>query len=380
MAFLYELALLGSPSKEQIGELEQFVSETIEPFGLQIGKEVGWVIYPEPFNPNQQRSSAAVFFGANNAPLGNLDILLGKSIPILPVTSDIKKINEEIPVALQHLNCLDYGKEGAKRVANALLGCAGLMPRQRRVFLSYRRDEARDAAIQLFESLSSKHFEVFLDTHVIAPAADFQATLWHQLCDADVLVMLDTPTYFSSRWTSAEFGRALAKGISVLSIKWPNFIPSPRTATASHLNLTEDEIDPDTGSLSDSAIKRICSQLETVRSQSLAVRNLNLVSNLRSSVERIGGNVTGVGLNKAIFVQLANGQDVVVYPTIGVPTSTTLHDATVNTPGQSVAVIYDHVGILPSWLEHLEWLGSHIKSARWVKATEAAWQFADWET
>jgi hypothetical protein len=380
LTFLYELALLGAPSKEQISDLEQYVSEAIKPFGLQIGKEVGWVIYPEPFNPNQQRSAAGVFFGSKNAQQANLDSLLRRSIPILPVASDIKKVNEEIPVVLQHLNCLDYGKEGAKRVANALLGCAGLMPRQRRVFLSYRRDEARDAAIQLFESLSSKHFEVFLDTHVIAPAADFQATLFHQLCDADVLVMLDTPTYFSSRWTSAEFGRALAKGISVLQIQWPNFIPSPRTATASRIELTQDEIDPVTGGLADSVITRICSQLESLRSQSLAVRNLNLVSNLRSDVERIGGSLTGVGLNKAVYLQLVDGRNVIVYPTVGVPNSTTLHNAMINAPDQSVAVIYDPIGLLPSWLEHLEWLGSHIKTPRWVKTTEAAWQFADWET
>ncbi|MBU2572313.1 MAG: toll/interleukin-1 receptor domain-containing protein [Gammaproteobacteria bacterium] len=380
MAFLYELALLGSPSKKQIRELEQFVSEAIQPFGLQIGKEIGWAIYPEPFDPNQKRAAAAVFFGGKNAPVEHLDNLLSRSIPILPVISDIKKVNEEIPSVLQHLNCLDYGKDGAKKIASALLGCAELLPRQRRVFLSYRRDEACGAAVQLFDYLSSKCFDVFLDTHAIAPAEDFQTNLWHRLCDSDVLLMLDTPTYFSSRWTSAEFGRALAKGISVLSVQWPNFTPSPRTATVSRLVLADDEIDSGTGSLTNSAITRICSQLETVRSQSLAVRNRNLVSNLRSSIELIGGSVTGVGLNKAVFVKLANGRDIVVYPTVGVPTSTTLHDATKNAPGQSVAVVYDHVGLHPSWQEHLDWLGSHIKSARWVKANEAAWQFADWET
>ena len=30
------------------------------------------------------------------------------------------------------------------------------------------------------------------------------------------------------------------------------------------------------------------------------------------------------------------------------------------------------------WLGHLDWLGQHIHSARWVKASEAGWQFADW--
>ena len=379
MAFLYELAVLGSPSKAQISELEQLVSQALLPFGLRLGQEVAWLVLPEAFNPEQQRSAGAVFFGGKDAQQANLQSLLRKAIPVLPVVSDLAKVHEEIPPVLRPLNCLAYNAGGAQRVATALLECAGLLPRQRRVFLSYRRDEARQAALQLFDALSSRFFDVFLDTHGIAPAEDFQAMLWHRLCDSDVLVMLDTPNYFASRWTSAEFGRALAKGISVLRIGWPDSTPSARTATASRAEIVAEEVDPVTGRLADGAIARICLQLEAVRSQSLAVRNLNLVSNLRNAVEQIGGTVAGVGLNKAVYVRLADGRDVVVYPTVGVPTSMTLHDATTNVPDQSVAVIYDHVGLHSSWLAHLDWLGSHIRTARWVKATEAAWQFADWE-
>ncbi|MEM8488085.1 MAG: toll/interleukin-1 receptor domain-containing protein, partial [Bacteroidota bacterium] len=275
--------------------------------------------------------------------------------------------------------CLAYDSEGAQRIASAMLECAGLLPRQRRVFLSYRRDEAREAALQLFDELSSRSFDVFLDTHGIAPAEDFQAVMWHRLCDSDVLVMLDTPNYFASRWTSAEFGRALAKGIMVLRIGWPDCTPSKRTATASRAELLPEEVDTETGRLKDEAISRICLQLEAVRSQSHAVRNLNLVSNLRQAIEQIGGNVIGVGLNKAIHIRLPDERNVVVYPTVGVPTSSSLYDAATNAVNQSTAVVYDHIGLDPNWLKHLDWLGSYIKTVHWVKITEAAWQFAGWE-
>lgn len=379
MGFLYELAVLGSPSDEQVSELEQLVSQAVLHFGLRLGQEVAWLVRPDTFNPEQQRAAAAVFFGGKDAPQVNLESLLRKAIPVLPVVSDPARVHAEIPPVLQPLNCLAYNAGGAQRVATALLECAGLLPRQRRVFVSYRRDEARQAGLQLFDALSSRLFDVFLDTHGIAPADDFQAILWHRLCDSDVLVMLDTPNYFTSRWTSAEFGRALAKCISVLRIGWPDSTPSVRTATASRAELVAAEIDPATGRLADEAIARICLQLEAVRSQSHAVRNLNLVSNLRNAVEQIGGTVAGIGLHKAVYVRLADGRDVVVYPTVGVPNSTTLHDATTNAPDRSVAVVYDHVGLDRAWLEHLDWLGSHIRTARWVKAAEVAWQFADWE-
>lgn len=379
MTFLYELAVLGAPADAQVSELEKLVSQAVLQFGLRLGQEVAWMVKPEEFNPEQQRASAVAFFGGRDAPQANLRSLLRKSIPIVPVVSDIAAVRDEIPPELRPLNCLDYRQGGAQRVASALLECAGLLPRQRRVFVSYRRDGARQAALQLFDALSSRFFDVFLDTHGIAPAEDFQSILWHRLCDSDVLVMLDTRTYFESRWTSAEFGRALAKGISVFRIGWPDCVASARVATASRVDLAAAEVDQGTGRLTDEAIARICLQLEAVRSKSYAVRNLNLVSRLRNDIERIGGTVDGVGPDKAIYVRLADGRDVVVYPAVGVPTSAALHDASRNAPDRSVAVIYDPVGLNPGWLTHLEWLGSHVRTARWVKSTEAAWQFADWE-
>ena len=376
---LYELAILGSPSNEQTSTLAQIVESAVGLFGLRLGQEVGWQVCPDAFTPDQQRSSAAVFFGAVDAPLANISDLLEHGIPVLPVASDTGRVSVEIPELLRPLNCLTYNTSGAQRVATALLECAGLLPRQRRVFVSYRRGEAREAALQIYDAFSARLFDVFLDTHGIPPAEDFQAILWHRLCDSDVLVMLDTPGYFDSRWTSAEFGRALAKGISVLRVGWPESSPSERTTTASRIELLPEEVDSATGRIAESAIERVCLRLEEVRSQSHAVRTVNLMGNLRNAVETIGGQVIGVGMNKAVHIRLPDSRNVVVYPTVGVPTSTTLHDASTNAPHQSVAVVFDHVGLHPRWLGHLDWLGHHIQTVRWVKASEIGWQLADWE-
>lgn len=304
---------------------------------------------------------------------------MSKGIPVIPITSAPGRFDAEIPAQLKALNGLTYATDGHQRISTGLLECVGLLPRQRRVFVSYRRGEARGAALQLFDALSARLFDVFLDTHGIAPAEDFQAVLWHRLCDSDVLVMLDTPDYFTSRWTDAEYGRALAKGISVLRIGWPGVSPSSRTATASRVDLTADEIDMATGHIADEAIIRICTQLEAVRSQSQAVRSLNLFSNLQQSIECIGGKVAGVGLHRAVNLILPNGKEIVAYPAVGVPTSVTLNDAVDHASGRPAAVIYDHVGLHEKWLEHLAWLGKNIQVARWIKVNEASWDFAGWE-
>jgi hypothetical protein len=375
---LYELVVLGAPSDAQIAELKAVVSAAVGGFGLTLGREVAWLVKPDTFSPEQQRSTAAIFIGAEGAPTDHVDLLLRAGIPILPVFTGPSGVSRDIPPALRHLNCLAYTAGGAQRVATALLECVGLLPRQRRIFLSYRRDEARQAALQLFDALSSRLFDVFLDTHGIAPGEDFQAMLWHRLCDSDVLVMLDTPGYFDSRWTGAEFGRALSKGIAVLQVGWPDSTPSIRTQTASRSELLAEEVSADTGLLAQNAVLRICLQVEAVRSQSHAVRMVNLVGNIRNAVERIQGQVVGVGPHKAVHIQLVDGKAVVVYPTLGVPTSRSLHDAADWSPGETVAVVYDHVGMHPQWLQHIDWLGSHVRSARWLKAHEVAWQLADW--
>jgi len=375
---LYELALMGVPSDTQAKELEQYVSQVIEPFGLRLGQQVAWRVRPDDFMPLQKTPAAVAFFGGVGVSEAGLSPLLLGGVPILPIASAEGRVSVEIPTQLRVLNCLTCASHGLQRIATAMLECVGLLPRQRRVFVSYRREDASQVALQLFNALSTRLFDVFLDTHGIAPAEDFQAVLWHRLCDSDVLIMLDTPGYFDSRWTSAEYGRALAKGISVLRIGWPNVNPSPRASTASRIDLTADEVDAATGQLTVEAIKRICTQLEFVRGQSQGVRSLNIFSKVLQAVECIGGRVAGVGNYNAVYITLPDGKDLVVYPSVGVPTSLTLNDAVDHGQGRSVAVVYDHIGLHEKWLKHIAWLGENIHAARWVKASEAAWTFAGW--
>lgn len=377
---LYELALMGAPSDKQISELSECLSQVIEPFGLRLNQEVAWSIGSPTFKPAQRTATAVAFFGGVSVSEEGLTAVLRSGIPVLPITSVDDRFDLEIPLQLRALNGMSYATHGPKRISTALLECVGLLPRQRRVFLSYRRGEAREAALQLFDALSARLFDVFLDTHGVPPAEDFQAVLWHRLCDSDVLVMLDTAGYFKSRWTSAEFGRALAKEISVLRVGWPGVSLTRRASlTASRIDLALDEVDIATGALADEPISRICMHIEAVRSQSIAVRNLNLVSNLQLAVERIGGTILGVGLHKGVYVRLPDGKNIIVYPAVGVPTSLTLHDAVDHALGRSVGILYDHVGLSEKWLEHLTWLGTNVKTARWVKVSEAAWSLADWE-
>ncbi|MDB5870640.1 MAG: hypothetical protein JWQ07_82 [Ramlibacter sp.] len=377
---LYEIAVLGSPTGTQLKALSKFFAQAAERFKLEIGRDIALSVQPRKFKPNAKAACAAIFFGGqDSAKIDVSDVVDQDVVPILPVASTSRSVSQEIPAPLQALNCVFYKENGSERVFSALLECVGLLPRQRRVFLSYRRLEATPIAIQLFAELSARQYEVFLDTHKIGAGVNFQESLWHQLCDVDVLVMLDTPGYFESRWTAAEYGRALAKGIGVLRVQWPDSTPSIRTETSSRVELLANEFNS-AGQLVTPAMDRICSQLEDFRSLAHATRHLSIVNAIHDAVIKVQGRVDGIGVNRTMQVTLRSGRKLMVQPTVGVPTAVTLQDALSRAGATESAVVYDHMGLMPSWQSHIDWLAEKVAGARWVKMTEAAWDFAGWET
>jgi hypothetical protein len=375
---LYELAVLGHPTDAQTQELQRLVAEVQDQFGLG-AVEIALHICPDNFRPNRRSCAAALFIGgATGADVDITAVVDPKIVPVLPVVSTEKLVAAEVPPSLRAFNCIFLDQVPMERVFSALLECVGLLPRQRRVFLSYRRAESTAVAVQLFAELSARQFDVFLDTHSIGAGVDFQEQLWHQLSDVDVLLMLDTPEYFKSRWTDAEYGRALAKGIGVLRVQWPDSTPSPVTSTASRAELLAEEFLAD-GQLSKEAVQRICRQLEAVRSQSHALRTMSLIESVRNAIEQIEGQVNGVGPGRLMQVTLRNGRQLSVQPTLGVPTAVTLQETLLRAGHDDCAVVYNHFGMMKSWQEHLEWLAQRVGGSRWIRQSDAAWDFAGWD-
>jgi hypothetical protein len=380
MSFRYRLVVLGNVRPRRVNEIKKKIAQLLEYFNLQIGQDIQWLVEPNSIDLRDPVSTAVVFLGGNNADQKHLPALLKNKIPILPVVSEPTQVSQEIPEVLRMLNCLDYNASGAVRVATALLEMVGLLPHQRRIFLSYRRQEAREAALQLFEELSARVFEVFLDTHAIAPSADFQDMLWHQLCDTDVLLMLDTRGYFESRWTKAEFARANAKGITILRVAWPEVKDSPRSTTIPTIQLQTKDIDPDRGKLDGKSISQICAEVEGKRSQGIAVRRLNLANSLQAILKKMDGTVTEIGADRSVYRIEVDDKTIVAQVTLGAPTSVTLYNVYKQSPELPIIVFYSAVGLQKQWLEHLEWMNQEISSLILVNATDEniQWCLSDW--
>lgn len=375
---LYQCLLLGSPTDPQTSAFSATLDECLGLFGLLRGRDYT-IDRDITANFSDTTATVAVFFGAEGAQYPEAARLTKLGVAVVPIVSAAARVSAELPAELRSINAMfhDPADAGLRRVVTAALQCLGLLPAQRRVFVSYRREESADVALQLYEALSARHFDVFLDTHSVSVAADFQAALWHRLCDSDVLIMLDTPGYFTSRWTTAEWGRAIAKHISMLQLVWPGHTPVRESHLATSKKLTEADFNGTR--LTQAVVANVALELERVRSVSVALRHSNMVGTLRTAIQDLGGRVEGVGQKRSVILKLPSGNPLVAYPVVGVPTSVDVHDCIDLSDSRAAAVVYDHLGISEEWRRHLDWLASRVGAVKWLRSREADWQLADIE-
>lgn len=380
----YELAILGDVSTDERVRLEQTLAEMLAPYGLTLHTDVLVLDRTNVGNRNRHVAFAAAYFRGRGHEDEALALqLVATSAPAIPVVGATDDFEATAPACLQATNGhrLDPKADPEmSRLATALLECLGLLQRQRRVFVSYRRTEARTAAIQLHDKLTEAGFDVFLDTHDIQPGEQFQEVLWHRLCDSDAMVMLDTPTYFERKWTRHELGRARAKGIHILQVVWPDHKKSPQTDLAETIYLDAEELAAADGPIIENTVQQIITAVENLRSRSVAARLMSIVGKLRAEVEAVGGDVEGIGAHRAVTIRLPGGKRVYAYPIVGVPTADMLNDVAVKAStsgqGQNALLVYDHVGLKPAWLDHLKWLDDNISVVRAIRAREASWALA----
>lgn len=382
----YEIGLLGDVTDADRDTLVAAITKLIADFDLEVGRDV-MIRVGASFDEREGHAAtaAAYFGGAAQADQELTRRAFASSLPVIPTVPTAGNFAALVPAFLQGANGLRRRADDPEmlELAVALLECIGLLRRQRRVFVSYRRVESRNAAVQLHDLLSGRGFDVFLDTHDIRPGEPFQDVLWHRLCDSDVMVMLDTPTYFESKWTRQELGRARAKEIHVLRVVWPDHSPTTHTDFAETIYLDRAELSGGDGPIVDGVADQIVLAIESLRSRSIASRYMSITGKLRAEVERIGGALEGVGAHRAISLRLPDNSKLWAYPIVGIPTADLLNDVAekarqADQRGGPI-LVYDHIGIRDQWVAHLKWLDENISTVRAIRVAEAAWTLAAWE-
>lgn len=382
---LYEVLIIGSPEANEVSALTKQLVEVAKVLALEVPEDLSILTTADLPNRNPKAATVALYFGGDpNVDLVVVNQLEAAKVPIVPVVKKGASVTAAVPPEIAHTNaCLiDAGDNTLEALASVILEVLGLLHRQRRIFISYRRTDSREAALQLFDELSSRGFDVFLDTHDIRPAEAFQEMLWHRLSDCDVTVMLDTKDYFGSKWTAQELGRSQALGIQILRVVWPEHSGSRHLSLSDTVRLTSADLDAG-NRLRTELLALIAKKAEALRSRSIATRHLDLVGRLKSEVARIGGHFEGIGAYRSVSLTLPGGRRLEAYPMVGVPTAEMLNDIQEKAGkaghGRFPCLVYNHIGIRPAWIEHLRWLDAQISSVRTLKVSDAGWELVEWD-
>ncbi len=327
-----------------------------------------------------------LYFGNSSGTFKNIDILktlIKDANLILPIASDLKKFSTQIPKELRNINGFELSNNNdIEKLVSCILEGLSLLRLSRRLFISYKRDESSTVAIQLFEQLEKNGFDVFLDTHSIRPGEPFQEELWHRMADTDVVVLLNTPGFLKSDWTTQELAKANSMSIGILQVIWPTHKLERDAELSIPLQLSDADfgntIFNDSKSfLNSNAISNIVSQVESLRARSLASRQDNIITEFIASSNKVG-IIADLQSEKFITVKKSDGKELVIIPTVGVPQAFTYNQSeelVARIKSKNVAGVYllfDHRNIREKWIKHLDWLDNYlpVKTIKIVKAEE----------
>jgi len=327
-----------------------------------------------------------VYFGFTRNPgpaSPGLSDLLKEATMVVPVVSQLTEFSQFVPDDLRVLNGMELQPRDhdLNCVASVLLEGLSLLRKSRRLFISYRRIETQGIAIQLYELLDANGFDVFLDSHSIRPGEPFQEVLWHRLADTDVIVLLDSPHFLTSRWTEEELAQANSTNIQILQMIWPGSTLTAAAAFSRPFSLVEaDFVDSKdilgaSARLKEACLNKVAVEVESLRARALAARHAYLVQEFCAEAEAIG-LTPSVQPERFILLKTKSGNYFVVVPAVGVPDAVRyqeIEDETCRHPKQhgDVILLYDERGIREKWKKHITWLDSHRLQVRSLQVTQA---------
>lgn len=338
--------------------------------------------FSEEYKPNAP--AYCLYFGSLRA-ISNVDksilkTLISDATLILPIVNDITKFSKQIPTELSTINGFELKDNiGVDKLVSVILEGLSLLRQTRRLFISYKRSESTGVAIQLYEYLEKSGFDVFLDTHSVRPGEVFQEELWHRMTDTDVVVLLNTPDFLKSYWTTQELAKANAMSIGILQLVWPNQDLEVGTtlSIANHLS-SKDFKNNKFKSLNSVLIKKtsdnIVAQVESLRARSLAARQDNLVTEFMISATNYGVEAN-LHPEKYIIVKNSAKNDILVIPAVGVPKAEVYDESDKLLKllkGKNISsayILYDHRNVREKWTYHLDWLNSYLPITA-IKITE----------
>lgn len=371
MRYKYQLILLG----ENVEFFEKLKLEISKRFDeLKLIQDLLKIITIDNISEYSGAEPAYVIYSGHKDNLDAIteDVLVKQKLDgniILPVFKH--DFTKEIPDVIRSLNGLKLDNNISK-ICNLILEGFELLRKNRKIFISYKRSESSNVAIQLYEALEANNFDVFLDTHSVDKGEEFQEELWHRMTDCDVIVMLNTKGFLKSEWCNKELEKAHIKRIGIVHLLWPDSDFEKFAQLAHSLQLKNGDFekplfsDLSKGRLKEPIVKNLIDLVEGARARNLASRQDALITDFTQS----GYNYSielNLQFSRYITQELDTGKRIVYIPTVGVPQSINCQNSQrliqriEKKQIDSIHLIYDDLSIRDYWLNHLDWLNKRLE-------------------
>lgn len=227
----------------------------------------------------------------------NFQLALQRALDIIPVVDESKPRNQQVPPRLETILSVNWSKEAP--IPLELITCVfetlGVLEKERKVFISYRRNDASEVAIQLHDELVKKRFHVFLDRFQVASPQEIQFEITEAMEDAAFVILLYSPDMPNSYWVNVEITQALKSGLPILVVKWINAKKDISKVTQANFPTVyfDPSLDFDKdNALVKSKLSEILSTVEKEHYMGLLRRRREAVDSIKESAKRKKLNVS----------------------------------------------------------------------------------------
>ncbi|MGK7898483.1 MAG: toll/interleukin-1 receptor domain-containing protein [Xenococcus sp. (in: cyanobacteria)] len=220
-----------------------------------------------------------------------IKLLINNRVDIVPLVNNIEQAKDLIPELLRKVNALSLNNSYSfKSIAITLILRLLTTYEKRKLFISYSRKDGAKLADQIWEALSKRGFQVFLDLYSIQQAVvDFQERIETELSNMDFLLLIDSPDALQSEWVEYEILFALKQRMGLLSLSLPDVVrlnsPLSRDLLNHRFEIKKSGFNKSDNTVSQSQLKKIISKIEFFHANAILRRLRNLMSGVIYELE-----------------------------------------------------------------------------------------------
>lgn len=365
MTTTYAIEVFQLDRDDRVAGLAQAVAAELQDIGLH--RTVNVVVTEAA--PATAGPVVGVYLGslaaAVDAALGDRVMsALAAGTVVVPVVESLAQFTANVHPSLAFANGFEWATpEDALKLARILLENLGIEDRERRVFISHKREDGLGAAEQLHDHLTHAGFRPFIDRFAIRTGEGVQERIADALEDHAFLLLLETPLAHTSDWVFDEVDYALSHTMGTLILRWPGAPTQvPGSPGVPRLQIMDDELVKDVHSydtFTDAALDRVVAAVEASHAQGLVRRRRMLVRSIEEAAKASGCTSCLPLPEWRLWVEHASGPTLVgITPRL--PTATDLQQLDLAREAASVnpaaVLVHSARALRPARREHLEWV------------------------